>query len=63
MTKEQVEALCAQWLSERLDPNDQEGLAAFREWMEGFGSGGGRDVTIRDVLAAWEVIRERRRLH
>ena len=63
MKKNKFEALCAQWLSECLDPNDKEGLAAFQNWMDRFGRGDGRSVTVRDVVAAWEVIRERQKLH
>jgi hypothetical protein len=63
MKKNKVEALCAEWLSECLDPNDKEGLAAFQNWMERFGRGDARCVTVRDVLTAWETIRERRKLH
>jgi hypothetical protein len=63
MKKNKFEAMCAQWLSECLDPNDKEGLAAFQNWMDRFGRGDGRSVTVRDVVAAWEVIRERQKLH
>ena len=63
MTKNKLEALCAEWLSERLDPNDKEGLAAFQEWMERFSNNDSRSVTVRDVLSAWEVLRERRKLN
>jgi hypothetical protein len=63
MTKDKVEALCVEWLSERLDPNDKEGLAAFQDWMERFSNNNTGSVTVGDVLAAWESIRERRKLH
>lgn len=63
MKKNKFEAMCAQWLSECLDPNDKEGLAAFQNWMERFGRGDGRSVTVSDVVAAWDVIRERQKLH
>ena len=63
VSKNKLEALCAEWLSERLDPNDKEGLAAFQDWMEQASNNDRRCVTVRDVLSAWEVLRERRKLN
>lgn len=62
MKKNKFEALCAQWVSECLDPNDKEALAAFQNWMESLRGADNRPVTVRDVVMAWEAIRERRKL-
>ncbi len=63
MKKNKFEASCAEWLSECLDPNDKEGLAAFQNWIEWLGNGKTRSVTVREVVAAWESIRQQRKMH
>ncbi len=63
MKKNKVDAFCAQWLSDCLDPNDQEAKAAFQNWLERCEGGEARSVTMRDVVTAWQAIIERRKLH
>jgi hypothetical protein len=63
MTKSEMEALCAEWLSERLDPEDKEELATFKSWMERRSKDPAACVTVHEVVSMWESMRENRKLH
>lgn len=63
MTKSEMEALCAEWLSERMDPEDKAELATFQSWMERRAKDPGACVTVHEVVSMWDRMREQRNLH
>jgi hypothetical protein len=63
MKKSEMEALCAEWLAERMDPEDKEDLAVFQSWMERRAKDPAACVTVKEVLSMWEALRQQRRLH
>ncbi len=63
MTKSEMEQACEDWLSERLDPKDKEGLAQFQKWLEQGAKDPRRSITVQEVVAAWQRVEEQRKLH
>jgi hypothetical protein len=63
MTKSEMEALCAEWLSERMNPEDKEELATFQIWMERRSKDPVGCVTVHEVVSMWESMREQGKLH
>jgi hypothetical protein len=63
MTKSEMEALCAEWLSERMNPEDKVEVAAFKCWMERRTKDPAACVTVHEVMSMWESLREQRNLH
>jgi hypothetical protein len=63
MTKSDMERMCAEWITEHLDPEDKEGLAAFQAWMERGANDPGRCLTVEEAVAAWQRLVEQRKMH
>jgi hypothetical protein len=64
MTKSELELLGAEWLSERVDSEEPEGLSAFRDWMRRRVGDDTGCLTVHDVvLSLWERLRREGRLH
>jgi hypothetical protein len=64
MAKSEMEALCEEWLAERMNPEDKEGLAAFQRWMERRAKDPSScGVTVQEAVSMWERMKAQRKFH
>jgi len=63
VTNSKLEEVYAKWLTERFDLEDKEQLAAFQVWLERGPKDPNRSVTVQQVVAAWQKVIERQKMH